>query len=325
MNPLQSLLEDSPSTVREAPALSAASEPTTISPTLARRFIVDKLLGTGSGGSVFLCRDKDDGGRVKALKVLGKEHYSDDVSLARFYNEAKSAWRIRSEHVVQCFDIVLADGTLAYTMEYVRGENLASHLSSSALTPSHVAHKMLLQIALGLAAIHEQGIVHRDLKPSNVLISHDGRLRIADLGVARVPQREEIIERAEQCISVESLKYQSVANAALTARGGVLGTLDYLSPEYVKHGQLDVKCDIYAFGLIGYQILTREFPFDAPNPYMRILERIARRPEHCKVVNSHADPHLADLVDQCLERDPALRPSAAQIIDVLSKHTPPQS
>lgn len=283
-----------------------------------RRFELIRRLGEGAGGSVYLCRDRENHSPLRALKVLTQLDAGDDIHLDRFYDEGKAALSIDSINVVRCYDILMADEFFAYTMEFIEGENLAQRLEKGAIQSIQHAQKMLLQIANGLADIHSFGIVHRDIKPTNILISKSGRVCITDLGVARIPccnlQQQEL--QISDAKPNTASHFDSLINRKerLTSRGGIIGTLDYLSPEYIEHGVLDFRCDVYAFGIIAFQILTGMLPFLGTHPYARLLERVSKAAPSVQILNPQCNIKLSQLIASTLARNPALRPESGQAL-----------
>lgn len=314
------------SMVVAAPAIVEAIEQhfSSLPEAVTRRFKLVRLLGSGSGGTVYLCYDREKPGPARALKVLARDEANADVNLDRFYDEGKAALRIKSNHVVKCFDILMADEFFAYTMEYIEGTTIA-HILESPTRPSMLeVEKILMQIAQGLSDIHTYGIVHRDIKPTNLLISSAGQVYITDLGVARIPSREMIVEHAQIICAPEALPEQLRSTCKkkerLTSAGGIIGTLDYLSPEYVERGILDFRCDVYAFGIIAFQLLTGRLPFLASHAYARLLQRVTKSAPTVRSLNRECSHALSALISLTLARDPSIRPESGRaLVQELSK------
>lgn len=226
--------------------------------------------------------------RRVAIKIM-HGHLSDDQAFTnRFVQEARSAARLANPHVVSVFDQG-QDGDMAYlVMEYLPGITLRELLRDHGpLTPQQVVD-IMDAVLTGLAAAHRAGIVHRDVKPENVLLADDGRIKISDFGLAR-------------------------AASANTATGqALLGTIAYLSPELVTRGVADTRSDIYALGIMMYEMLTNEQPYKGEQPmqiaYQHANESVPRPSARAAGVPDELD----DLVLWATERDPEERPADAQ-------------
>ncbi|SEC60252.1 serine/threonine protein kinase [Paramicrobacterium humi] len=251
------------------------------------RYEVRSRIARGGMATVYVATDRRLQRRV-AIKIM-HGHLSDDQSFTnRFVQEARSAARLANPHVVSVFDQG-QDGDMAYlVMEYLPGITLRELLRDHGpLTPQQVVD-IMDAVLTGLAAAHRAGIVHRDVKPENVLLADDGRIKISDFGLAR-------------------------AASANTATGqALLGTIAYLSPELVTRGIADTRSDIYALGIMMYEMLTGDQPYKGEQP-MQIAYQHANdsvpRPS-ARVPN--IPDELDDLVLWSTERDPDERPADAQ-------------
>jgi tetratricopeptide (TPR) repeat protein len=253
------------------------------------RYHIIKLLGAGGMGAVYQAWDGELGVAV-ALKVIrverGRGSASSDAE-KRFKNELLLARQVTHKNVVRIHDLGEIDGIKYITMPYVEGNDLAMVLRREGKLP--VARALLLarQIAAGLEAAHEAGVVHRDLKPANVMIGTGGddvQALIMDFGIS--------------------------ASSADAASGGIIGTLEYMAPEQAAGGMVDARADIYAFGVILYEMLVGP----RPEPVRTAQDRIAamrRRCEHgfapVRSIDESIAAPLDALVTRCLERDPAAR------------------
>jgi serine/threonine protein kinase len=199
------------------------------------------MLGMGSMGTVYLCRSVDDLNHLVALKEINPAVFgsqSGAISLARFRNEIAVLLSINHPNVVRIFEYLSAPGLAAYTMEYVPGGDLASYLRQHHTIALHEAVRILIQICAGVEAIAEAGITHRDLKPSNILLTDKRDVKIADFGIAKAE-----------------------TGPRLTAKGGVVGTIEYLSPQYLESGEVGPQGDVYAIGVMAFEMLTGQTPF----------------------------------------------------------------
>lgn len=255
--------------------------PLTPGATVHGRYVVEKTLGIGSMAIVYKCRDTRIRKRDVALKVLFPG-MKEEVR-ARFIKEIMYTYEIVHPNVVRTYDLIEEPDFLAITMEYVGGGSLASIIYNEKPLSVPASLDILTQLTRGVHAIHEAGIVHRDLKPDNVLMSRDGQAKIADFSVAW-------------------------ANNAtkLTRHGGVIGSFSYVSPEYMDNGQLDHRADIYALGVIGYELLTRQLPHKGD----MVSQLVSRARNEVIPPRSHVrdcPEVLSDIVMKALEADPERR------------------
>jgi tRNA A-37 threonylcarbamoyl transferase component Bud32 len=221
--------------------------------TLNNRYLVGRKIGEGGFGAVFEGKQVATGREV-ALKVLHPHNVSDATVVARFRREAEACSKLRNAHTVTLYDFdETPDGILYLAMELVRGRSLQQiQKSEGPLAPLRVLN-ILHQIAEALGEAHEQGLVHRDMKPENVMLeSRDGEdfVKVLDFGIAKI-------------ISGDAAKN----TPALTAFGQTVGTLEFMSPEQLRGHTLDGRSDLYAIGMMSYEMLTGELPFaDAKAP-----------------------------------------------------------
>jgi hypothetical protein len=233
--------------VRPVVGVRPAAQPleNLIGRTLNHRYLVGDKVGEGGFGAVF--RGKQIAtGREVALKILHPHNVSDETIVARFRREAEACSKLRDPHTVTTYDFdETPDGILYLAMELLRGQSL--HQVQKAEGPLGYARvlKILDQVAASLAEAHRNGIVHRDMKPENVFIeSRDGddHVKVLDFGIAKVVSDERQVP-------------------ALTAVGQTLGTLEFMSPEQLRGQKLDGRSDIYALGMMSYEMLTGTLPF----------------------------------------------------------------
>ncbi|HEY0190721.1 MAG TPA: protein kinase [Kofleriaceae bacterium] len=223
------------------PPTSTALEPGQI---LAQRYRVQRLLGRGGMGAVYLA-DDEVLGELVALKVISSAYATDEAAMVtRFRREAASARRVSSPSVIRIHDLGEArPGLLYLSMEYFAGRTLAEVISQRGVVPLKDVQDFLVQIATGLEAAHHAGVVHRDLKPSNVLVGERGAIKIIDFGLATTAVGE-----------------------GLTATGAILGTPHYMAPEQVRGKTVDARTDIYSFGALAYHLVCGRPPFVGDNP-----------------------------------------------------------
>ncbi|MCO6432115.1 MAG: serine/threonine protein kinase [Deltaproteobacteria bacterium] len=218
----------------------------------AGRYEIIRLLGEGGMGSVYLACDPNDREFLVALKVLFPMA-ANQRSYERFSAEMRMIEQISHVNVVRSYGHFEHPGYKAFAMEYVDGGDLAMRMKSKALTIKDIID-LLKQALCGLEAIHAAGIVHRDIKPENLLLTKKGVLKISDLGLARADS----------------------ANT-LTNLGSMVGTPQYLAPEYIELGEADRRADIFALGVIGYEMLSGRSPWGESTGIAAVIERAKRK------------------------------------------------
>jgi TolB-like protein len=267
-------------------------------PRLAGRYEILGLLGQGGMGSVYKARDLELEEMV-ALKLLRPDVPLTEYSLERFRREVKLARRVTHKNVARMFDIGEHDGTKFLTMELVEGESLSALLAKEGkLAPGRVTH-IASALCDGLVAAHAAGVIHRDLKPDNVLIDPAGRIVITDFGIARAGAAES------------------------QATIGAIGTPAYMSPEQVQGlSEIDGRADIYALGVMLFEMLTGRMPFTGSSPYAVASARLTTPPPDPKSVEPSVPEWLAALVLHCMQCQPADRiQSASEVLKQLGSST----
>jgi serine/threonine-protein kinase len=253
------------------------------------RYQVRSRIARGGMATVYLATDLRLERRV-AIKVM-HSHLADDTNFkSRFVQEARSTARLAHPNVVNVFDQGQDDDMAYLVMEYLPGITLRDLLRDyGKLTPEQTIDIMESVLA-GLAAAHRAGIVHRDLKPENVLLADDGRIKLGDFGLAR-----------------------AAANATGTGQA-LLGTIAYLSPELVTRGIADTRSDIYAIGIMIYEMLTGEQPFQGEQPMQIAYQHANDSVPRPSLKNPLVPPQLDDLVLWATDRDPEQRPTDARVL-----------
>jgi len=255
---------------------------------IAGKYEVVKCLGAGSMGLVYACRHRELSGHLVAIKVLFPEVAQDNVAAARFRNEIVASYGVSHPHVVRAYEYFRDGDLVAYTMEYVGGGDLAERLGTGDPLPIPEVIRLLSQITSGVQAIHEAGIVHRDLKPENILLTPSGDVKITDFGIARTGH-----------------------GPKLTEHGGVVGTIDYVSPEYLEKGHVDARSDIYALGVLAYEMITGESPFRGDSVIATMTMRLRSDAKPPSSLRNDCPPALDRIILKALARDPEQRYQAS--------------
>ena len=218
--------------------------------TIAHYRIIE-LLGAGGMGAVYKAYDKKLD-RVVALKLLPTEYISQQDRRRRFLQEARAASALNHPHILTVYEVGEDDGKPYIAMEYVEGETLRQKIKSRAFQLKETLD-IAIQIAEGLAKAHEAGIIHRDLKPENLMIRRDGYAKILDFGLAK------LVARRERTLAADSA--EKTLLRVETESGTLLGTVNYMSPEQLLGQRVDLRCDIFSFGVVLCEMLTGTCPF----------------------------------------------------------------
>jgi tetratricopeptide (TPR) repeat protein len=257
---------------------------------LAGRFRIERMLGIGGMGVVYLAIDQSLGVPV-AIKLLRPELASRPEAHERFRQELLFARQVSSPHVVRIHDIAHHEGRWLISMDYVDGEPLDKLLDRNGALTVDEALRITRQLALGLAAAHARDVVHRDLKPSNVLIDAQGNAYISDFGIAR-----------------------SLGASGPTRSGVVVGTPDYLSPEQARAQPVDARSDLYALGLLLYEMLAGQPAFGGGTSAESLHQRLVGPPPPIRKRRTDAPAWVQRLLDRMLRPNPAHRLQTADAI-----------
>jgi serine/threonine-protein kinase len=265
-------------------AFSSTDELTVFSSALSGQYEVEREIGRGGMGVVYLARDlRLD--RMVAIKTLPLHLASDPAIRERFLREARTAARLSHPNIVPVHRADEVGGQVFFVMGFVDGDSVAATLASAkALSPQRTV-PILRDVAAALGYAHRHGVIHRDVKTENILLdTMSGRAMVTDFGIARVGEA-----------------------APLTATGQILGTVYYLSPEQVAGESVDLRTDIYALGVVGYAMLAGRFPFDGPLASAVLVAHVNKQPVPLAAVAPHVPASLASIIDRCLAKNPAHR------------------
>jgi predicted Ser/Thr protein kinase len=274
-----------------APVPQPAADPTdtlrvALEGALGFQYRVERLLGRGGMGAVYLANELALDREV-AIKVLPPDRAeAEGEGKARFRREARTAARLSHPNIVPLITFGEVQGIAYYVMGYVRGESLAARMKREGRMEPETVARLLGDVAEGLAYAHRQGVVHRDIKPDNILIDEDtGRALLTDFGIAR-----------------------AAGGQTLTSTGAIVGTPRYMSPEQAAgRPDVDGRSDVYSLGLLGYEMLCGDSPFDGKTPSDQLVQRLTRDPRPLASRAPDVPRWLEQAVSKCLARDPAQR------------------
>jgi Tol biopolymer transport system component len=252
-------------------------------------------LGAGGMGEVYRARDTKLG-RDVAIKVLPDVFTSDPERLVRFEREARMLAALNHPNIGAIYGFEDADGIRALVLEFVDGETLADRIALGPLSLKNVL-PMARQIVDALDAAHEKGIVHRDLKPRNVALTRDGTVKVLDFGLAKATVRDAAAGDASDAPTM---------TIGATRDGMVLGTASYMSPEQARGQAVDKRTDIWAFGCVLYEMLTRQVAFSGETISDTIAAVLEREPKWA-ALPAATSPNIRRLLQRCLQKDPKLR------------------
>ena len=272
-----------PASVRQPVRPQVAPADLELGDVLGDRYEIIQLLGEGGMGAVYKARDRELD-RFVALKTIRRELSSKSSTLARFKQELLLSRQVTHKNVIRIYDLGDADGVKFITMEFVEGRDLRSIIREKKKLSPQESVDIMRQVCQGLEAAHNVGVIHRDLKPQNIMQENGGRILVMDFGLARTKE-----------------------GMGMTQTGALVGTLEYMSPEQALGKQLDQRSDLFAAGLILYELLTGAMPFRAESALASLIKRTKERAVLVSDLDGTIPGQLSSVVSKCLEPDPALR------------------
>ena len=256
----------------------------------AGRYRLERKLGSGGMADVWLAEDQELGRKV-AIKML-HERYANDVQFVeRFRREATHAAGLSHPNVVAIHDRGEAEGSYFIVMEYVEGRTLKELIVTRGMCPVPVAISYTRQVLAALRYAHRNGIVHRDIKPHNVLVDNEGRVKVADFGIARA------------------------GTSQMTEAGSIIGTAQYLSPEQARGAPVDESSDLYSTGIVLYELLTGEVPFTGETPVEIAMKHLSQIPPAPSTLRPEIPRDVDLVVLRALAKEPADRYRSAKEMD----------
>ena len=281
------------------------------------------VIGAGGMGMVYKAEDLKLG-RLVALKFLPGEFAGDAVALKRFEREAQTASALNHPNICTIYEIEEHEGQPFIAMEFLQGENLRDRLSAwkQKLLPLRELLEISAQICDGLQAAHDKGIIHRDIKPANIFLCKSGTVKILDFGLAKLAGSDAALERAEAASTTVPKTSTESLTKALTRTGTAAGTAGYMSPEQVRHEELDTRSDLFSFGLVVYEMACGQRAFTGQTR-VDVHEAILHQPPAPARACNPVLPRSLDLVlAKALEKDRDRRyQSATAMKDDLARIT----
>src|ERR1700716_220494 len=244
---------------------------------LAERYEILELLGQGGMGAVYKARDTELG-RLVALKLIRADLASNPEILLRFKQELILARDVTHRNVIRIFDLGQAKGFKFITMEFVEGRDLRAVLRERGKLPPEETVRIIAQVCRALESAHAAGVVHRDLKPQNIMLDGNDRVYVMDFGIAH-----------------------SLETPGMTQTGALMGTPEYMSPEQAKGEKVDARSDLFALGIIFYEMLTGISPFKADTAMAMMFKRTQERATPLSQLNLGVPAVISDIVSKCLE------------------------
>ncbi|NLW07493.1 MAG: Stk1 family PASTA domain-containing Ser/Thr kinase [Clostridia bacterium] len=254
---------------------------------LEGRYEIVSELGGGGMARVYRGQDRLLHRNV-TIKILREQYASDKDFLSRFENEAKAVAKLSHPNVVSIYDVGQDNGLHYLIMEYVEGSTLKELVSKEAPLPPLQAIDIAQQICSALEHAHENDVIHRDIKPHNILITKNGRVKVTDFGIA-----------------------QAVNEATMSYNGTMVGSVHYISPEQARGGVTGTAADIYSFGIVLYEMLTGQLPFQGDTPVAVAIKHLQELPRPLREINPDVPPVVERIVMRTLEKDPDRRYQSA--------------
>ncbi|MGN0690611.1 MAG: Stk1 family PASTA domain-containing Ser/Thr kinase, partial [Oscillospiraceae bacterium] len=255
------------------------------------RYEITELIGIGGMADVYKAIDIIDD-RVVAVKILKTEFSNDDEFLRRFRNESKAIAVLSHPNIVKIYDVGFTEKIQFIVMEYIDGITLKEFMEQQGILKWKDAIHFIIQILRALQHAHDRGIVHRDIKPQNIMLFPDGTIKVMDFGIARFAREE-----------------------GKTLSDKAIGSVHYISPEQARGDITDEKSDIYSVGVMLYEMLTGQKPFDADNPVSVALMHMQSKAKNPREINETIPEGLEDIVIRAMQKDASKRyQSASEMI-----------
>ncbi|MGN1473601.1 MAG: protein kinase [Eubacteriales bacterium] len=261
-----------------------------------RRYKIEEVIGNGGMAVVFRALDTLMD-RTVAVKMLREEFADDEAAVRRFINESKAVAMLSHENIVNIYDVSVSDNLKYIVMEFIEGITLKNYVAEHGALSFTEICSITEQILAALDHAHSRGVIHRDIKPQNIMILKDGRVKVADFGIAKLPSAQ-----------------------TATESDRAIGTVYYISPEQASGRKVDARSDIYSLGAVLYELATGTLPFDNENTVSIALMQINNTPKRPRELKHDIPAGLESLILTAMEKNPADRfDSAAQMLRYLQK------
>ena len=256
---------------------------------LARRYELQELIGGGGMADVYKAQDKllD---RAVAVKILHQQYANDAEFVEKFRREATAAAKLAHPNIVNIYDVGEDGGSQYIVMEYVSGPTLKEVIQQKGCLEPIEAVRIAKEIASALESAHRNNLVHCDIKPHNILVMPDGHIKVTDFGIAR-----------------------AVSASTMTYSGSVMGSVHYFSPEQAKGTVITTKSDVYSLGVVLYEMLTGQLPFNGETSVSIALKHLQEEPVPIRQLNPSIPPVLEAIVQKAMSKDPADRSSSTEL------------
>ena len=256
---------------------------------LARRYELQELIGGGGMADVYKAQDKllD---RAVAVKILHQQYANDAEFVEKFRREATAAAKLAHPNIVNIYDVGEDGGSQYIVMEYVSGPTLKEVIQQKGCLEPIEAVRIAKEIASALESAHRNNLVHCDIKPHNILVMPDGHIKVTDFGIAR-----------------------AVSASTMTYSGSVMGSVHYFSPEQAKGTVITTKSDVYSLGVVLYEMLTGQLPFNGETSVSIALKHLQEEPVPIRQLNPSIPPVLEAIVQKAMSKDPVDRPNSTEL------------
>lgn len=247
------------------------------------RYEIMEVIGVGGMAVVYKAFDNIDH-RIVAVKILKSEYLANEEFKRRFRNESKAVAVLSHPNIVRVYDVSFGDAIQYIVMEYVEGITLKNYITQQGIVDPREALYFITQLLRALKHAHDKGIVHRDIKPQNILLVSDGTIKVTDFGIARISE-----------------------NATRTMTDGAIGSVHYISPEQAKGSHTDSRTDLYAAGVILYEMMTGKLPFQSDNAVSVALMQLQNDPTKPREINANIAVGLEEIIMHAMQKNPAER------------------
>lgn len=258
---------------------------------LGQRYEIIEHVGSGGMADVYKAHDRILD-RIVAVKILHAQLASDEEFLRRFQQEAQGAARLSHPNIVSIYDVGEDKNRHYIIMEYIAGETLKTLIQREGPLSVNLSLRIAREIACALAHAHANHLVHCDIKPHNILVTSDGRVKVADFGIAR-----------------------AITSTTMTYDGNVVGSVHYFSPEQAKGTKITPKSDVYSLGIVLYEMLTGRLPFHGETTVSVALKHLQEEPLALRQIDGHIPPIVEAIVLKALTKDPEERPDSFELIE----------